>query len=204
MKTFKSRLAAGVLAALCLAINTSADIRLPDRPDGGGNRRTPKPASSRSYNMSIRSSDAQAEAQLLIPAEAVRQLRAELEGEAPSFAASLGLGGLPPAHTAAAGVLLSLALVTGGLWLARAGRGARARRAAAVVGVCALCALSAGAAATLTLANIAPPSMPLDAGTLPRAVGGEALSGTVRVVLLKEGGGGEIRLVVPKAKAEAR
>jgi hypothetical protein len=134
----------------------------------------------------------------------VRRLRAELEGETPSFAASLGLGGLPPAHTAAAGLLLSLALAFSGLWLARTGRGARARRVAAIVGVCALCALSAGAAATLTRANIAPPSLPLDAGTLPQAVGGEALSGTVRVLLLKEGAGGGIRLVVPKAKAEAR
>gem|GEM_PF-379120 len=204
MKTFKSRLAAATLAVLCLAVTTSADIRLPDQPNGGGNRRVQRPASSRTFNMSIRSSDTQAEARLVIPAEAVRQLRAELEGEAPSFAASLGLGGLPPAHTAAAGLLLSLALVTGGLWLARAGRSARARRVAAVVGVCALCALSAGAAATLTLANIAPPSLPLDAGTLPRAVGVEPLSGTVRVVLSKEGSGGDIMLVVPKAKTEAR
>ena len=195
--TPKLRFAAATLAVLCLSAVASADIRLPDQPDSSGNRRFPKPTVGRPYSMSIQAGETEREARLLIPAEALKQLRAELEDEKPSLSASLGVGGLPPAHTAAAGVLLSLALVFGGLWFARTGRSARARRAAVVIAVCALCA---GAATTLTLANLAPPPPALDAGTLPQAVDGEKLAGRVKVFVVKDDTSGEIRLIVPKAK----
>ena len=198
--TTKLRFAAATLAVLCLSAVAFADLRVPGqnnqrtrRPDPEKREMTIRPA----YSMSIEASEEQQEAQLLIPASALRQLRAELEDEKPSFAASLGVGGLPPAHTAAAGVLLSLGLVFGGLWFARSGRSARARRTAVVVAVCALCA---GAATTLTLANLAPPPRALDAGTLPAAVDGEALAGRVRVSVVKDGAGSEIKLIVPKTR----
>lgn len=199
--TPKLRFAAATLAVLCLSAVAFADIRVPGQ-DSGASRRRVVPEKReltvrRAYPMSIEASEGQEEAQLLIPAAALRQLRAELEDEKPAFAASFGVGGLPPAHTAAAGVLLSLGLVFGGLWFARSGRSARARRAAVVIAMCALCA---GAATTLTLANLAPPQRPLDAGTLPAAVDGEPLAGRVRVVVVKDGAGSEIKLVVPKAR----
>ena len=195
--TPKLRLAAATLAVLCLSPVAFADIRLPDQPNSGGNRRLPKPPVGRPYSMSIDAGETEREARLLIPAAALKQLRAELDEEKSSLAASLGVGGLPPAHTAAAGVLLSLALVFGGLWFARSGHSARARRTAAVIAVCALCA---GAATTLTLANLAPPPRALDAGTLPQAVDGEKLSGRVKVFVVNDDTSGEIRLIVPKAR----
>ncbi|HLM55516.1 MAG TPA: hypothetical protein VK422_05265, partial [Pyrinomonadaceae bacterium] len=164
--TPKLRVAAATLAVLCLSAVASADIRVPGQDSGASRRRVSpekRELTRSSYPMSIEASEDEQEARLLIPAAALRQLRAELEDEKPSFAASFGVSGLPPAQTAAAGVLLSLGLVFGGLWFARSGRSARARRTAVVVAVCALCA---GAATTLTLANLAPPQRPLDAGTL--------------------------------------
>lgn len=197
--TTKLRFAAATLAVLCLSAVAFADVRVP----GQSNQRTRRPDPEKreltrsSYSMSIEAREDRQEAQLLIPASALRQLRAELEDETPSFAASFGVGGLPPAHTAAAGVLLSLGLVFGGLWFARSGRSLRVRRTAVVVAVCALCA---GAATTLTLANLAPPLRTLDAGTLPAAVDGEPLAGRVRVLVVKDGSDGEIKLIVPKAR----
>lgn len=198
--TTKLRFAATTLAVLCLSAVAFADISVPGQNSGAARRRNhpeKRELTRSSYPMSIEASENQREAQLLIPAAALRQLRAELEDETPSFAASLGVGGLPPAHTAAAGVLLSLGLVFGGLWFARSGRSARSRRAAVVIAVCALCA---GAATTLTLANLAPPPRTLDAGTLPAAVNGEPLAGRVRVSVIRDGAGGEIKLIVPKER----
>ncbi|HEV2861341.1 MAG TPA: hypothetical protein VGX48_10070 [Pyrinomonadaceae bacterium] len=195
--TPKLRFAAATLAVLCLSTVAFADVRLPDNRNNAGNRRDPKPPVGRPYSMSIEADYDNREAELLIPASALRQLRAELEDETPSFAASLGVGGLPPAHTAAAGVLLSLGLVFGGLWFARSGRSARVRRTAVVIAVCALCA---GAATTLTLANLAPPSMPLNAGTLPQAVDGDPRTGRVRVFVVRDDVSSEIKLIVPKPR----
>lgn len=54
---------------------------------------------------------------LSLPAATVREMRAEL----PPDGDGAGRAGVPAAHTVVAGVALSVALVLGGLWLARGG-----------------------------------------------------------------------------------
>jgi hypothetical protein len=101
---------------------------------------------------------------LSLPAATIREMRAELPPEGGDGA---GRPGVLPAHTIVAGVALSVALVLGGLWLARG-----ARRRALVGFVCLLAAVAVVGVSCLprhddppTPTDLAPPTLKPD-GTL--------------------------------------
>ena len=136
-------LIAGLLLAM-LAGAASADVARTDLPKNGKSVDT---------TLSIRIDRTAKEARLIIPKSQLKQLRAELEQldknqpEAAAFAFS-------KAETIAAGSLLSLAFVFGGVWFARKGRSGAASKALGIGAVM----LAGGAFATLVYANAGPPS----------------------------------------------
>ncbi|MGH9900558.1 MAG: hypothetical protein ACRD68_01825 [Pyrinomonadaceae bacterium] len=193
--SIKIRVAGAALAVLALATVALADIAAPNNNNRG--RRNDGARNANTSRMVIEAGEGAREARLQIPRGMLKQLRAEIDQENPSNAASLGGGEVPPAHTIIAGVFLSLSIVFGGLWVVCSKRRSPAQRVAAAFAVCALCGCAATAVA---FANALPPSLPRDPGTLPQAItNGAALTGTVRVEIVE--GGNEIKLIVPKSAA---
>ena len=194
--TIKLRAAAAALTLLAAAAAPALGDVAPPRNENRRPRENQaakkSPALSR---MLIESGDGEQGARLLISRDMLRQLLAEADGGAQTNAAGLAQDSLPPAHTIFAGVFLSLSLVTGGLWLIRARRRPRARAAALCLAACALGGFAATAA---VMANAGPPPLrQSDYGTLPRAVRGETLAGTVTIEVVD--GWRVVRLIVPKA-----
>jgi hypothetical protein len=162
--------AAAALALVCagFAAVALADVITPE------NER-PRSYWQNALPMTIETSDQAPEAELWIPADG-------LHADA----------GPSPAGTAASGAALSLAFVTGGLWLARRRVGSKGAGIAAGV----LCVTMG--ATVYTYANAGPPDriLPQDPGTLVKAVTGDAqLSGHVRVYL--DPNARSVRLVIP-------
>jgi len=92
------------------------------------------------------------EARLIIPKSQIQQLRAQLE-ELDGGDATAGVAGLTASklQTILGGLFLSLAIVFGGIWLARSGK-LTARSSAAAVIITGFCA-----AATFVYSNVGPP-----------------------------------------------
>jgi hypothetical protein len=105
-----------------------------------------------------------------------------------------GRASLTPLQTTVSGVALSLAIVGGGLWLARSRRGPRVR--AAVAGRAAVAAVAG--AAGYALGNATPyPEGDADPGALRSLYpDGITISGQVRV--LYQSDDGAVHLIVPK------
>src|SRR6185369_14669791 len=101
---------------------------------------------------------------------------------------------LTPLQTTVAGVALSLAIVAGGLWLARSRRAPRTRAAVASLAVVAAISGAAGYA----LGNATPyPEGDADPGQLRGLYpDGKTISGQVRV--LYDSDDGAVHLIVPK------
>jgi hypothetical protein len=127
-------------------------------------------------------------------------LRAELEDDA-TMTGSINSGDNGALRTIIAGLFLFLSLAAAGIWFARTRRSPASRAVATVL----LALAATGAAATIALANAAPPQWAryLHAGTLPRAIKpNEALTGFVRVEVVDHGD--NVRLIMPEATEEAR
>jgi hypothetical protein len=132
------------------------------------------------------------EARLQISQSVLRELRAEIEGDAASPASASTSAPLQT-QTIIAGVFLSLSLAFAGIFVARS----RSRATKQVtVGVLVVFAV-AGAFAFKSLANARPPEPRIvDAGTLPRATTpDEELNGVVRMEIVPDGR--VIKLIVP-------
>jgi hypothetical protein len=168
--------AAAALALVCAGFTAVAlaDVILPKEHEH------PRSYWQNAVPMTIESREDVAEAELWIPADG---LRAD--------------AGPSPAGTVVSGAALSLAFVTGGLWLARRRIGPKGAGIAAGV----LCVMTGATA--YTYANLGPPDRlrPQDPGTLVQALTGDAqLSGHVRVYLDPKIH--DVRLVLPKPKAK--
>ena len=178
------------LIALALALTAAASIsalaNIP-RPD-----RTPvsKAAKGVVATMDIALDRNAKEATLIIPRSQIRQLRAELEALDGDGETAAGGWTFTSTQTIVSGVFLSLAVVFGGLLLARSGRAPRA--AAAIAGIALL-----GSAATFLYANAGPPPE-------ARTITGKMFSQAMHIygfgwgqVRLQVGDEERIRLIVP-------
>jgi hypothetical protein len=175
-------------------------------PDGSRRGRTRKPSapSAELTPFRIISDENLSVPELRVPRKMAAAFQAEGE---PLAAGTISTGGGPsPIQLMVGGVLLSCAMVAGGLWLAR-NRGMRPAKAMPAV----LAVGLVGVAGSAVLANIAPFPKYYEAGTLPYALrppknnsqGENApfkeLVGKVKVVVVNEGT--EIVLVVPTKTA---
>lgn len=150
-------------------------------------------------DMDIRLDPLATEAKLIIPASQLRQLRAELEDLDPentAAAATTGTNTSLPTQTIVSGLLLSLAFVFGGLWLARNRHIAIRSKA---MGAVALLAIS-GSAASYLYANAGPPPE-------ARSITGKMFTQAVHYychgwgkIKLETGEGTRVQLIVPNPK----
>lgn len=189
-----------LLAAILIAVSTHvlADIA---PPPGKSPNRVKKPESGISTTLSIRLDQNAAEARLIIPKAQVRQLRAELEeldNESDDRAAAAeASAGFSRAQTLMSGVFLSLALVFGGLWFVRSGKGSKTFVILAAVAC-------VGSAATFVLANVGPPNE-------ARSINGKLFSPAVhtykqawgKVKMETSANGDTIQLIVPDPQSPA-
>ena len=141
-----------VLTTLLGAITVTAalaDIPKPSKPT------KPKASVDAVLNISLKR-DAK-EARLIIPKSAIMQLRAQLDGMGgaeDTAAAMTTTGAGPKLPTIVGGLLLSLAIVFGGIWFARSGK-LSPRTSSAIVLLVIFTAI--GSAATFVYGNAGPP-----------------------------------------------
>lgn len=195
----KARSIVALLFLFSLFVSVAvADIA---RPDGSKGRRTPKPPPSGELTpFKIIADEKLHTPELRVP----RALAGSFPGAGvPATAGTISTGSGPsPIQLMVGGVLLSCAMVAGGLWLAR-NRGMLPAKAAPL----ALAVVLVGVAGSVAWANLAPYPLYFNAGTLPYAVRytrtnslGEKiayseLSGKVKIVIVDEGT--DIVLAVP-------
>jgi hypothetical protein len=150
--------------------------------------------------MIIRPDDKAKEAKLIIPRKLLRQLNAELDGNAsPDAATHSRFPNLNGTQTVISGLFLSLAFVFGGVWLARSRKTAdKLTRAALGVAVLAVCGLTA----SIAYANAGPPAVArsLTSKILIQDAQWYGVYGQVKVETTGEAD--QIILVLPKAKEE--
>ncbi len=181
-------------AAILFTAAVYADIARPGKTP----RVTPK-ASGVETTMDIRLDRDATEARLIVPKAQLKQLRAELErldDDADDTAAVAEPAGAR-VRLIAAGVLVSLGFVFGGMWFVRSGRAARGAGKAAVV----LALLGgAGSTATLVFANIGPP-------LTNRSITGAMFSRDMQQagsgwgkIRLETGAGDRVQLIVPNPR----
>lgn len=135
------------IVLMLFSIAAFADIRLPE---------TPKPANNKSIEttLSVRIDRNAKEAKLIIPKNQLKQLRAELEslddesGTSASFSFS-------KTQTIISGMFMSLALVFGGVWLARSRKIDTKANKILVIGSA---LFLSSAVATIVYANAGPPA----------------------------------------------
>ncbi|HVF56342.1 MAG TPA: hypothetical protein VM934_09340 [Pyrinomonadaceae bacterium] len=190
---------AAALAVLVVAPCVRADIAPPPPYRNESKASKVRRENLPSSRMTIESRKGAIEATLQIPRSKLKQLRAELDAaDAPLNGSTESANGGPPFRTVVGGLFLFLSLAVGGVWVARTRRSLPAR---AIVSALLILA-AAGAGATIALANIAPPSRFLNAGSLPRAASTqeEALTGVVRVEVVADGD--EVKLIVPSVIEE--
>jgi hypothetical protein len=187
----KLRLCSLALAFFAFAPLTAfADIAAPE-PRPTATPRTTKRALP-SARLAIESRKDITEARLQISQSLLRQLRAEIEGDAATDAAA-SVSSSRQAQTITAGVFLSLSLAFAGVFIVRSRSRTTKQVATGALVVFAL----AGALTFKALANARPPEPRIvDAGSLPRATTpDEQLNGVVRVEIVPEGH--VIKLIVP-------
>jgi hypothetical protein len=192
----KLRLCSFALAFFaCAPLNVFADIPAPPQPTPMPTPQTGKRALPPA-RMLIESRKDAAEARLQISQSVLRELRAGIEGDSASAAAT-SADSLRRTQTIIAGLFLSLSLAFAGVFIARSRSRTTKQIALAVFVVFAF----AGALTFKALANARPfePRI-VDAGSLSRATTpDEELNGVVRVEIVPEGR--VIKLIVPAAKA---
>jgi hypothetical protein len=134
------------------------------------------------------------EARLQIPQSVLRELRAEIDGDAASDTAA-STASLRQTQTIIAGVFLSLSLTFAGVFIARS----RSRMTKQIATGALVVFAVAGALTFKALANARPPEPRfVNAGSLPRATTpDEELNGVVRMEIVPDGR--EIKLIVPAA-----
>ncbi|HYP00789.1 MAG TPA: hypothetical protein VER76_11410 [Pyrinomonadaceae bacterium] len=167
-----------------------ADIPAPEHRQARTPQTSKRPLAP--ARMLIESRKDAAEARLQISQSVLRELRAQIEGDAASDAA-VSTSSPGQTQTIIAGVFLSLSLVFAGVFVARA----RSRTAKQVATGALVVLAVAGTLAFKAFANARPPEPRIvDAGSLPRATTPEEeLNGVVRVEIVPEGR--VIKLIVP-------
>ncbi|HJR06925.1 MAG TPA: hypothetical protein VJ842_06700 [Pyrinomonadaceae bacterium] len=187
----KLRLCSLALALFAFApLAAYADIPAPEH------RQTRTPQTSKRVlppaRMVIESRKDATEARLQIPQSVLRELRAEIEGDAASDTAA-STTSLRQTQTIIAGVFLSLSLAFAGVFIARS----RSRMTKQIATGALVVFAIAGALTFKALANARPPEPRfVDAGSLPRATTpDEELNGVVRMEIVPEGR--VIKLIVP-------
>ena len=132
------------------SIGALGDIPRPATPKPTAAPKAGKPIDT---SLSIKLDRNAGEARLIIPRSQVKQLRAQLDeiDDGTDNTASAGFTGT---RTIVSGLLITLAFVFGGVWLARSGR--MSPKAGRVAGVGAFLFLG-GALASVVLANVGPP-----------------------------------------------
>lgn len=192
------RLCCLAVAFVACASVAFADIPAPrPSPASTPKKTAPLPAA----RMSIEARPDATEARLQISQSVLRQLRAELDGDATTQAAASSNSSLRSTQTIIAGVFLSLSLAFAGVFIART----RSRHARQIAAIALIVCAAASVFAIRTLANIRPPEPRiLNAGSLPRATTPEAaLSGAIRVEIVPDGN--EVKLILPaQAATETR
>ncbi|HEY9404832.1 MAG TPA: hypothetical protein VIQ24_19400 [Pyrinomonadaceae bacterium] len=195
----KLRLCCLALALFAFTAPALADIAPPPPTPTQTPQKVRRAASLPAARMSIESRNDATEARLQIPRNLLRQLRAEIDGDAASDAAT-ATDSLRSTRTIIAGVFLSLSLAFAGVFIARTrSRGAKQAAAVALVVFAAT-----GALAFKTFANARPPEpRPLDAGSLKLATTPDAeLNGVIRVEVVDENN--VFKLIVPAAPMTGR
>ena len=200
----RSRLIALVALLFAAAIPASANIAPPNMPT-----KPPRQTTGAPIRMQLRPDADAKEAKLIIPRKVLQQLRAELDGgaedpQAAAAAAAVASGGsnLSSTQTAVAGVFLSLSLVLGGVWLARAR--APGRRVSRVASALAFAALGGAAASGVAVyANAGPPpsARSLTSKILSPDLSYWGASGVVKIEIADDES--LIMLVLPKGKDAA-
>jgi len=187
-KNMKKIIGLMILTAL-FSIAAFADIRIPDRP-----QQTPTPAATpeaaeMNAEMYIQISNEVTEPTLVINKKFMTQTPA-------AETAKLGIGST---QTIVGGLFLSLAFVFGGVLLAR-GKGNMPK---AAIGIFAIAIL--GFAGTIVSANVAPPrNVPLNKNLFSKELQGYAMSrGTVKLKIVDETYGVDVRLLIPKDTPKA-
>lgn len=189
----KKSILACVLTALA-CVNALADIA----PEPGKSPNRVKKPPTVNTDIDIRLDPLATEAKLIIPASQLKQLRAELENLDldNNTAAMAGTNTTLPTQTIICGLLLSLAIVFGGLWLAKNRN--IAIRSKTVGAVALLTAM--GSAATLVYANAGPPAE-------ARSITGKMFAQSVHIyghgwgkIKLETGDGNRVQLIVPNPK----
>ncbi len=189
----KKSILACVLTVLA-CVNALADIA----PEPGKSPNRVKKPPTVNTDMDIRLDPLATEARLIIPASQLKQLRAELESLDldNNTAAMTGANTTLPTQTIVSGMLLSLAFVFGGLWLAKNRHIAIRSKA---IGAAALLAIT-GSAATYVYANAGPPAE-------ARSITGKMFAQSVHIyghgwgkIKLETGDGNRVQLIVPNPK----
>lgn len=184
-------------AAALVLLSCSASFADIARPDGTRGRPVPKPkpsaqptadapADASSMEMQIRIDDGVAEPTLVIS-------RAALDRLASAAAGKGSVSSTVPFGTVGGGILLSLAIVSGGMFAARS-----KTRASRVLGL--LMVIAAAGGATAVFADLAPPrSLPISEQLFAPDLGGYAhAKGRVKIVIVETGQ--DLNLLVPRKK----
>jgi hypothetical protein len=190
------------LTALIILFTSAAlaDIRLETPTPKAA--KTPKKAKSIDSDLRIRISSDEKEARLIIPKSQLKQLRAELENLDEEESGSTAALNFSKTKTIASGLFLSLALVFGGVWLARTRKLDLKANKTLVVGAG---LFFIGALATVTFANIGPP---FEARSITGKIFSPAVHqykqawGTIKVETSDSSDG--IELIVPDAPKDDR
>lgn len=192
----RSRLIALVALLFAAAIPAAANIAPPTVET------KPRQTTAAPIRMQLRPDADAKEAKLIIPRSVLRQLRAELDGGGDPQAAAAAAGGgfnLSSAQTAVAGLFLSLSVVLGGVWLARAhAQGGRAPRVVSALAFAALGAVAAGGVAVYANAGPPPVARSLTSKILTPDLSYWGASGVVKVEVADDES--LIMLVLPKGK----
>ncbi|CAN5514405.1 hypothetical protein BH10ACI2_BH10ACI2_15640 [soil metagenome] len=180
---------------LLVSAATFADIPRPDPT------KTPKPKSSKSIetSMEIKLDSTAKEARLIIPRSQIRELRAQLDqmDDDSDNTAAVTTPGVTRTQTIVSGTFLSLAIVFGGMWFVRSGKGGTKTGKNLVV-LAAVASLAS--AATFVYANAGPPSE-------ARSITGKMFTPAVHMygfgwgtVKLEVGDQKQVQLIVPNPK----
>lgn len=174
-----------ILTALTALFATVAlaDIRIPDRPQQTPTPAAPPQPTEKDAEMIIQISNDVTEPTLIISSKLVGQYVGKTER-----------AGIGSTQTIVGGLFLSLAVVFGGVLLARG----KDRMPKAAIGAVVLAVL--GLAAAVTYANVAPPrNVPLNKNLFAKELQGYAMSrGNVKVRISDEDYDEGVRLLIPK------
>lgn len=174
-----------------LTASAFADIKPPLRPPTPSV--TPTKAAPNEARMAISVSRYEDEATLVITKGMIEKINAALKAKGEkAIVAEAGPAGIASTQTIVGGLFLSLALVFGGVWLARSGRTV----SKPALGIVAFAVV--GMAATLVMGNVpAPKRIPLSEAVNEKLAGFVA-SGKVKIMLVDYQSQEDILLVLPR------